>query len=140
MMSFTLECGKKPLAELRPLPAGAHLSELPGLLASPPRLSAVEAGDFDDPIAFACLNGVRVDREATLNGLIEVFEQLLEGLALSGAARYGRDLRPESPFFGLVDYDFQSHAPPPRRASLDSEYTFPNFRFLRIPAGPTRLA
>ena len=44
--SFTLVRGKKPLAELRPLPTGARLSELPGLLASLPRLTEVEAGEF----------------------------------------------------------------------------------------------
>ena len=44
--SFTLVRGKKPLAELRPLPSGARLSELPGLLASLPRLSAAEACAF----------------------------------------------------------------------------------------------
>jgi antitoxin (DNA-binding transcriptional repressor) of toxin-antitoxin stability system len=44
--SFTLVRGKKPLAELRPLPTGARLSELPGLLASLPRLTATEARDL----------------------------------------------------------------------------------------------
>jgi antitoxin (DNA-binding transcriptional repressor) of toxin-antitoxin stability system len=44
--SFTLVRGKKPLAELRPLPMGARLSELPGLLAALPRLSTAEADDF----------------------------------------------------------------------------------------------
>jgi antitoxin (DNA-binding transcriptional repressor) of toxin-antitoxin stability system len=44
--SFTLVRGKKPLAELRPLPSGARLSELPGLLASLPRLTEAEAGDL----------------------------------------------------------------------------------------------
>jgi antitoxin (DNA-binding transcriptional repressor) of toxin-antitoxin stability system len=44
--SFTLVRGKKPLAELRPLPNGARLSELPGLLASLPRLTEAEAGEF----------------------------------------------------------------------------------------------
>ena len=44
--SFTLLRGKKPLAELRPLPTGARLSELPGLLASLPRLTEAEAGAF----------------------------------------------------------------------------------------------
>jgi antitoxin (DNA-binding transcriptional repressor) of toxin-antitoxin stability system len=44
--SFTLLRGKKPLAELRPLPTGARLSELPGLLASLPRLTGAEAGDL----------------------------------------------------------------------------------------------
>jgi antitoxin (DNA-binding transcriptional repressor) of toxin-antitoxin stability system len=44
--TFTLVRGNKPLAELRPLPAGARVSELPGLMASLPRLSEAEAGDF----------------------------------------------------------------------------------------------
>jgi antitoxin (DNA-binding transcriptional repressor) of toxin-antitoxin stability system len=44
--SFTLVRGKKPLAELRPLPAGKRLSELPALFASLPRLSSSEAADF----------------------------------------------------------------------------------------------
>lgn len=44
--SFTLVRGKKPLAELRPLPIGTRLSELPTLLDSLPRLSASEAADF----------------------------------------------------------------------------------------------
>ena len=51
--SFTLVRGKKPLAELRPLPAGARLAELPGLLASLPRLTADEAGDFADDLVAA---------------------------------------------------------------------------------------
>ena len=51
--SFTLVRGKKPLAELRPLPAGARLSELPVLLASLPRLTADEAGDFADDLVAA---------------------------------------------------------------------------------------
>lgn len=37
--SFTLLRGKKLVAELRPPPTSARLSELPGLLASPPRLT-----------------------------------------------------------------------------------------------------
>ena len=44
--SFTLLRGKKPLAELRPLPSGARLSELPGLLASLPRLTESEAAEL----------------------------------------------------------------------------------------------
>ena len=51
--SFTLVRGKKPLAELRPLPAGARLSELPGLVDSLPRLSANEAGAFADDLEAA---------------------------------------------------------------------------------------
>ncbi|HQF40681.1 MAG TPA: hypothetical protein PK322_16325 [Opitutaceae bacterium] len=44
--SFTLLRGKKPLAELRPLPTGTRLSELPGLLASLPRLTEAEADEL----------------------------------------------------------------------------------------------
>jgi antitoxin (DNA-binding transcriptional repressor) of toxin-antitoxin stability system len=44
--SFTLLRGKKPVAELRPLPTGARLFELPGLLASLPRLTEAEAADM----------------------------------------------------------------------------------------------
>jgi hypothetical protein len=51
--SFTLLRGKKPLAELRPLPAGARLAELPSQIASLPRLTAAEAGDFADDLAAA---------------------------------------------------------------------------------------
>ena len=51
--SFTLVRGNKPLAELRPLPAGKRLSELPGLLASLPRLSPSEAAEFADDLAAA---------------------------------------------------------------------------------------
>lgn len=44
--SFVLVRGNKPIAELRPLPIGKRLAELPGLLASLPHLSAAEAGAF----------------------------------------------------------------------------------------------
>lgn len=48
--SFVLVRGKKPIAELRPLPTGRRLAELPGLFASLPRLSASEAGDLAEDI------------------------------------------------------------------------------------------
>jgi hypothetical protein len=51
--SFTLVRGKRPLAELRPLPQGKLLSELPALFASLPRLSSGEAADFADDMAAA---------------------------------------------------------------------------------------
>jgi hypothetical protein len=51
--SFTLVRGNKPLAELRPLPQGKLLSELPALFASLPRLSAEEATDFADDMTAA---------------------------------------------------------------------------------------
>lgn len=37
---FVLMRGKRPVAELRPVPAGRRLGELPELLSSLPRLSA----------------------------------------------------------------------------------------------------
>jgi len=43
---FILLRGNKPLAELKPLPQGRCLGELPELLQSLPRLSQKEAGDF----------------------------------------------------------------------------------------------
>jgi antitoxin (DNA-binding transcriptional repressor) of toxin-antitoxin stability system len=48
--SFVLVRGKKPIAELRPLPIGRRLAELPGLLASLPHLSADEAGELAEDI------------------------------------------------------------------------------------------
>lgn len=42
--SFVLVRGSRPVAELRPLPSGKRLAELPGLLAALPRLD--DAGDF----------------------------------------------------------------------------------------------
>lgn len=44
--SFILVRGNKPVAELRPLPVGKRLGELPELFASLPHLSAAEADVF----------------------------------------------------------------------------------------------
>jgi antitoxin (DNA-binding transcriptional repressor) of toxin-antitoxin stability system len=43
---FILMRGKKPVAELRPVPSGRRLGELPELLASLPRLSPADAAEF----------------------------------------------------------------------------------------------
>ena len=43
---FILLKGRKPVAELRPLPAGRLLGELEDVLRSLPRLSATEAADY----------------------------------------------------------------------------------------------
>ena len=51
--SFVLVHGNKPLAELRPLPTGKRLEELPALLASLPRLSSTEATEFTDDLTAA---------------------------------------------------------------------------------------
>lgn len=50
---FVLMRGRKPVAELGPLPAGKLLAELPGLLDSLPRLSEAEAEGFADDLAEA---------------------------------------------------------------------------------------
>jgi len=50
---FVLMRGKKPIAELRPLPSGKRLTELPALLASLPHLSEVEATQFTEDLAAA---------------------------------------------------------------------------------------
>ena len=44
--SFVLCRGKKPVAELRPLPIGRRLGDLPGILQSLPRLSETDAAAF----------------------------------------------------------------------------------------------
>ena len=43
---FVLMRSGKPIAELRPLPTGQRLADLPALMASLPRLSVDEASDF----------------------------------------------------------------------------------------------
>ncbi|MEE8305128.1 MAG: type II toxin-antitoxin system Phd/YefM family antitoxin [Candidatus Tectomicrobia bacterium] len=50
---FLLVRGNKPVAELRPLPAGKRLAELPALLASLPHLSPAEATRFADDLTAA---------------------------------------------------------------------------------------
>lgn len=50
---FILLKGRKPVAELRPLPAGCLLGELEDLLRSLPGLSADEAADFATDMADA---------------------------------------------------------------------------------------
>ncbi|MCU0610467.1 MAG: hypothetical protein MUE60_01595 [Candidatus Eisenbacteria bacterium] len=44
--SFVLVRGKRPIAELRPVPLGRKLTDLPGLFASVPRLTPHEADEF----------------------------------------------------------------------------------------------
>lgn len=51
--SFVLVRGNKPVAELRPLPAGKPLADLPALLASLPHLSPAEADEFADDLTAA---------------------------------------------------------------------------------------
>ena len=50
---FVLVRGNKPMAELRPLPVGKRLAELPALLASLPHLSSTEAEQFADDLVAA---------------------------------------------------------------------------------------
>jgi len=50
---FVLVRGNKPIAELRPLPVGKRLAELPALLASLPHLSETEAAKFAEDLTTA---------------------------------------------------------------------------------------
>jgi antitoxin (DNA-binding transcriptional repressor) of toxin-antitoxin stability system len=50
---FTLMRGNKPVAELRPVPAGRRLGELPELLASLPRLSPEDAAALAEDLETA---------------------------------------------------------------------------------------
>jgi len=53
MTDLRLLKGRKPVAELRPLPAGRLLGELETVLKSLPSLSADEAASFAEDIAAA---------------------------------------------------------------------------------------
>lgn len=44
---FLLMRGNKPVAELRPVPVGRSLLDLPKIVASLPRLGPMEADDFE---------------------------------------------------------------------------------------------
>ena len=50
---FLLLRGRKPVAELRPVPAGRRLGELPALLASLPRLSPSDVEALSDDLSRA---------------------------------------------------------------------------------------
>ncbi len=50
-----------------------------------------------------------VDGQTALHSLVEVAQQLLEGLALGCAARYRGYLCPVASFFSLVDNDLELH-------------------------------
>ncbi len=50
---FVLVRGNRPVAELRPLPAGRQLAELPSLLTTLPHLSPTEATQFADDLETA---------------------------------------------------------------------------------------
>lgn len=50
---FVLMRGNKPVGELGPLPVGKRLAELPGLFASLPKLSEIEATEFAEDIGSA---------------------------------------------------------------------------------------
>lgn len=51
--SFVLMRGKRPVAELRPVPAGVKLGDLLALLASSPRLDEADVDAFAKDIADA---------------------------------------------------------------------------------------
>ena len=50
---FVLMRGRRAVAELRPVPSGMRLGDLPGLLASLPRLGSDDAAAFEEDLAIA---------------------------------------------------------------------------------------
>ena len=66
-------------------------------------------GNVHDPVAPPGLDVSHIDGQATLNGLVEIGQQLLERVAFRGAIGDGGDLSSESAFGGLVNHDLQSH-------------------------------
>lgn len=58
---FVLVRGNKPVAELRPLPVGKRLAELPALLASLPHLAPDEATQLADDLRAARAELARVE-------------------------------------------------------------------------------
>jgi len=58
---FVLVRGDKPIAELRPLPEGKRLSELPALCASLPPLSDTEVVQLSDDLTVAREDIARTD-------------------------------------------------------------------------------
>jgi antitoxin (DNA-binding transcriptional repressor) of toxin-antitoxin stability system len=48
--SFVLRRGNRPIAELRPLPSGRRLGDLPAILDSLPRLTTEEAKSFAESV------------------------------------------------------------------------------------------
>lgn len=51
--TFVLRKGRKPMAELRPLPSGRRLGDLPSILRSVPHLSEADADAFAKDVAAA---------------------------------------------------------------------------------------
>ena len=66
---FVLVRGNKPVAELRPLPMGKRLAELPALLASLPHLTPDEATQFVDDLRTARAELAAVGNIIERNGL-----------------------------------------------------------------------
>jgi antitoxin (DNA-binding transcriptional repressor) of toxin-antitoxin stability system len=62
---FVIMRGRRPVAELRPLPAAMRLGELPALLETLPRLGAEDAAAFEDDLTIAREQlGRRPERDA----------------------------------------------------------------------------
>ena len=58
---FVLVRGNKPIAELRPVPAGKRLADLPALFATLPHLSPTEAAQLADDLTAARETLARVE-------------------------------------------------------------------------------
>ena len=58
---FVLVRGNKPIAELRPVPAGKRLADLPALFTALPHLSPAEAAQWADDLTTARAALARVE-------------------------------------------------------------------------------
>jgi len=65
--------------------------------------------DFENTIAAVLLWFGDVDREAAFDGLVDVREQFVHRVTLTGATGNGRDLGPKAAFLCLVNDDLDFH-------------------------------
>jgi hypothetical protein len=65
--------------------------------------------DFNNPVSSSFFGRLQIDREASLDRLVEVVQEIFERVPLGGAAGDGRNFSPISPVLRLMDYDFDLH-------------------------------
>lgn len=70
----------------------------------------ISYGNFQYPIIPFELRSRNVNGQATLNCLVEIMKQFLEGLTLRGASGNGWNFCPETTFLCLAHYYFDFHS------------------------------
>ena len=66
-------------------------------------------GNVDDSGVGRCRASAYIYRKATFDGLVDILQEFLEGVALRGAAGDRRHLGPISAFLGFVNYHLELH-------------------------------